>query len=114
MGHVITGDCIYIDPQKIKAIVNWEHPISVTKIRSFLGLASYYRRFVEGFSKITAPLTRLTQKDVKCEWSEACEQSFQELKERLTSAPILTLPSGSDGFTVYSDTSKHGLCCVLM
>ena len=111
---MISSDGIYVDPQKIEAIVKWGQPINVTEIRSFLGLVSYYRRFVKGFSKIATPLTILTQKDVKFQWLEACEQSFQELKKRLTSAPILTLPAGSDGFTVYSDASKHGLGCVLM
>uniref|UniRef100_A0A2N9I1S3 RNA-directed DNA polymerase n=1 Tax=Fagus sylvatica TaxID=28930 RepID=A0A2N9I1S3_FAGSY len=74
----------------------------------------YYRRFVEGFSHLAMPLTRLTQKGVKFEWSEECEQSFQELKRRLVSAPILTIPDGSGGLIIYSDASKKGLGCVLM
>ena len=77
-------------------------------------MAGYYRRFVEGFSRIAAPLTRLTQKGVKFEWIEDCEQSFQELKQWLVSAPILTIPIGDEGFTIYSDASKKGLGCVLM
>ncbi|RVW57618.1 Transposon Tf2-11 polyprotein [Vitis vinifera] len=80
----------------------------------FLGLAGYYRRFIEGFSKIALPLTKLTQKGVKFEWSDDCECSFRELKNRLVSAPILTIPSGSGGFVVYSDASHQGLGCVLM
>ncbi|RVW68673.1 Retrovirus-related Pol polyprotein from transposon 17.6 [Vitis vinifera] len=80
----------------------------------FLGLAGYYRRFIEGFSKIALPLTKLTQKGVKFEWSDDYECSFQELKNRLVSAPILTIPSGSGGFVVYSDASHQGLGCVLM
>ncbi|KAL5773478.1 hypothetical protein ACOSQ2_013402 [Xanthoceras sorbifolium] len=83
-------------------------------IRSFLGLAGYYRKFVEGFSRIATPLTKLTRKEEKFVWSEACQQSFDELKRRLTSAPVLTLPSGKDGFTVYCDASRQGLGCVLM
>ena len=85
-----------MDPQKVKAILNWKPPTSVIEIRSFLGLAGYYRKFVEGFSKIATPLTRLTRKEEPFLWSEACQQSFDELKGRLTSAPVLTLPSGQD------------------
>ncbi|KAF3680008.1 hypothetical protein FXO37_03563 [Capsicum annuum] len=83
-------------------------------IQSFLGLAGYYLRFVEGFSSIVSPMTRLTQKKVKFLWSESCEKSFQELKTRLTSAPVLTLPDGVDGFVVYCHASKVGLGYVLM
>ena len=83
-----------MDPQKVDAVLNWKPPTSVTEIRSFLGLAGYYRKFVEGFSKIAAPLTRLTRKEEPFLWSEACQKSFDELKRRLTSAPVLTLPSG--------------------
>ncbi|WMV51477.1 hypothetical protein MTR67_044862, partial [Solanum verrucosum] len=82
--------------------------------QSFLDLVSYFRRFVEGFSWITSPLTVLTQKKVKFLLPEACEKSFQELKNRFTSAPVLTLPEGFDGFVVYSDASRIGLGCVLM
>uniref|UniRef100_A0A2N9FT08 Reverse transcriptase n=1 Tax=Fagus sylvatica TaxID=28930 RepID=A0A2N9FT08_FAGSY len=102
------------DPKKVEAVVEWNRPNNVTEIRSFLGLAGYYRRFVEGFSHLAMPLTRLTQKGVKFEWSEECEQSFQELKRRLVSAPILTIPDGSGGLIIYSDASKKGLGCVLM
>ena len=84
------------------------------KVRSFLGLAGYYRRFVEGFSKISNPLTQLTKKGVPFQWSDAYEKSFQELKQRLVTAPILSIPIDSDGFVVYSDASKNGLGCVLM
>ncbi|RVW61807.1 Transposon Tf2-8 polyprotein [Vitis vinifera] len=97
-----------------RMLANWRRPSTVTEIRSFLGLAGYYRRFIEGFSKIALPLTKLTQKGVKFEWSDDCECSFQELKNRLVSAPILTIPSGSGGFVVYSDASHQGLGCVLM
>ncbi|KAL5775508.1 hypothetical protein ACOSP7_013065 [Xanthoceras sorbifolium] len=98
----------------IETILNWKQPINVIEIRSFLGLAGYYRKFVEGFSRIATPLTKLTRKEEKFVWSEACQQSFDELKRRLTSAPVLTLPSGKDGFTVYCDASRQGLGCVLM
>ena len=114
LGHVVTKDGISIDPGKVDAVSNWRRPNTVTEIRSFLGLAGYYRRFIEGFSKIALPLTWLTQKGVKFEWSDDCECSFQELKERLVTAPILTIPSSSGGFVVYSDASRQGLGCVLM
>ena len=91
----------------------WKTPKNVTDIKSFLGLAGYYRRFIEGFSKIKKSVTKLTQKGVKFEWTEECEKSFQELKKRLTKAPILATPFGKEGFAVYCDASKDGLGCVL-
>ena len=86
----------------------------MSEVRSFLGLAGYYRKFVEGFSRIEAPLTKLTRKDVKYDWVDVCQKSFEELKDRLTSAPVLDLPNGKDGFVVYSDASKLDIGCVLM
>ena len=103
-----------MDPAKIEAVSKWHTPTNVTEIRSFLGLAGYYRRFVEGFSSLAAPLTALTKKGKKYEWTEKCEESFQELKRRLTSAPILTIPNGEEGLVIYSDASKIGLGAVLM
>lgn len=114
LGHVISGNGIQVDPKKIEAVVNWKRPTNVTEIRSFLGLAGYYRRFVKDFSLIAKSLTRLTQKNVKFEWTDQCEQSFLELKDRLVTAPILTLPSDNVGFVIYSDASHQGLGCVLM
>ena len=114
LGHVISVEGVSVDPQKIEAVVNWKPPKNVSEVRSFLGLAGYYRKFVEGFSKIAASLTKLTRKDVKYDWVDACQQSFEELKGRLTSAPVLALPNGRDGFVVYSDASRQGLGCVLM
>ena len=101
LRHIISAEGISVDPQKIEAIVNWQPLMNVTKIRSFLGLAGYYIKLVEGFSKIATPLTRLIRKEEKFIWSDACQHSFDELKHRLTSAPVLTLPSGSEGFVVY-------------
>ena len=85
LGHIVSAEGISVDPQKVEAILNWKPPTSVIEIRSFLGLAGYYRKFVEGFSKIVAPLTRLTRKEEPFSWSEACQQSFDELKGKLTS-----------------------------
>ncbi|XP_028090574.1 uncharacterized protein LOC114290798 [Camellia sinensis] len=112
--HVITKEGVSVDPHKIEAIVNWPTPTNVTEVRSFLGLAGYYRRFVKDFSKIVVPLTQLTQKGVLFEWSEQREFAFQELKTRLTTTPILALPSGTKGFVISSDASYKGLGYVLM
>ncbi|KAM1302324.1 hypothetical protein ACFX2H_013265 [Malus domestica] len=114
LGHVVSAQGIQVDPQKIAAVENWEQPRTVTKVRSFLGLAGYYRRFVQDFSMIALPLTKLTRNDVKFEWDENCEQSFQQLKYCLTYAPVLVLPDDSDNFEIYSDASLNGLGCVLM
>ena len=114
LGHVVSVDGIYVDPHKVEAVANWEQPTTVTEVRSFLGLAGYYCRFIEGFSKIAGPLHGLTRKGVKFEWTDRCEESIQTLKERLTSAPVLTLPEGNEGFEVYSDASHQGLGCLLM
>ena len=111
---MVSAEGISVDPQKIEAIIDWKPPTNVTEVRSFLGLAGCYRKFVEGFSKIATPLTKLTRKEEKFIWSEACQNSFDELKQRLTTAPVLTLPSGSEGFTVYCDASRQGLSCDLM
>ena len=85
LGHVISTEGVSMDPQKIEAVVNWKPPKNVSEVRCFLGLAGYYRKFIEGFSKIAAPLTKLTRKDVKYDWVPASQQSFEELKGRLTS-----------------------------
>ncbi|KAJ9566605.1 hypothetical protein OSB04_002571 [Centaurea solstitialis] len=114
LGHIVTQEGIKVDPAKIEAIKDWESPKSPSEVRSFLGLAGYYRRFIEHFSAIATPLTALTKKDVKFEWTSTCEYAFNKLKGKLTSAPILTLPNGTDGFVVYCDASKLGLGCVLM
>ncbi|XP_043717481.1 uncharacterized mitochondrial protein AtMg00860-like [Telopea speciosissima] len=114
LGHIISARGIEVDPGKVKAVVNWESPKTVTEIRSFLGLAGYYRKFIENFSKIAMPMTQLTRKGAKFEWNEDCENSFQELKKRLVTAPVLVLPKETEGMVVYTDASKTGLGCVLM
>ena len=103
-----------MDPEKVEAMMSWERPKSVFEIRSFLGLAGYYRRFIEDFSRLVAPMTRLTRKEVKFDWDDRCEEAFQELKRRLTSAPILIVPERGQGYTMYCDALKVGLGCVLM
>ncbi|KAJ0832489.1 putative nucleotidyltransferase, Ribonuclease H [Helianthus annuus] len=114
LGHIVSAEGITMDPSKVEAITKWPRPTSVTEVRSFLGLAGYYRRFVEGFSILALPLTQLLRKGVKFTWNDDREKSFEALKQKLVSAPILTLPSGTGGFDIYSDASKKGLGCVLM
>ncbi|KAL0558804.1 hypothetical protein IC582_003386 [Cucumis melo] len=114
LGHVVSSEGFSVDPTKIEAVTNWPRPSTVSEIRSFLGLAGYYRMFVEDFSRIASPLTQLTKKGTPFVWSPACESSFQELKQKLVTAPVLTVPDGSGSFVIYSDASKKGLGCVLM
>ena len=110
---MISAEGVSVDPSKIEAIVSWEVPKNVRDIVSFLGLASYYRRFVEGFANIARPMTQLTKKDVLFEWSIECQSNFELLKKKLTTAPVLSLPEGTDGFLIYTDASRSGLGCVL-
>ncbi|GJV18449.1 putative reverse transcriptase domain-containing protein [Tanacetum coccineum] len=112
--HVIDSEGIHVDPAKIESIKDWTSPKSPTEIRQFLGLAGYYRRFIEGFSKVAKPMTKLTQKKVKFEWGDKQEAAFQLSKQKLCSAPILALPEGSEDFIAYCDASKKGLGAVLM
>ncbi|GJS26017.1 putative reverse transcriptase domain-containing protein [Tanacetum coccineum] len=114
LGHVINGNGIHVDPSKIKAVKNWKAPRTPMEVRSFLGLAGYYRRFIKNFSKIAKSLTILTQKSKTFEWGEEHELAFQTLKDKLCNAPVLALPDGPEDFMVYSDTSEIGLGCVLM
>ncbi|GJU48816.1 putative reverse transcriptase domain-containing protein, partial [Tanacetum coccineum] len=114
LGHVIDSRGIHVDPAKIESIKNWASPKTPTEIRQFLGLAGYYRRFIEGFSKIAKSMTKLTQKGVKFDWGEKEENAFQIIKQKLCSAPILALPEGIEDFVVYYDASHKGLGVVLM
>ncbi|GJS10505.1 putative reverse transcriptase domain-containing protein [Tanacetum coccineum] len=114
LGHIVNSDGIHVDPSKIEAVKNWKVPKTPSDIRSFLGLAGYYRRFVANFFKISKPLTSLTQKNQKYEWGKEQEEVFQTLKDNLCNAPILSLPDGSEEFVVYCDASNQVLGCVLM
>ena len=114
LGHVISKNGIAVDPTKVEAVSQWEAPKNASEIRSFLGLAGYYRKFIEGFSKLALPLTKLTRKGQMFVWDVECEKGFQELKRRLTSAPILILPNPTKSFVVYCDASLMGLGGVLM
>ena len=113
LGHIVSAKGIRVDPAKFEAVVNWKPPQSVTEVRSFLGLAEYYRRFVKGFSVIASPLTKLLRKGVKFEWTNKCQNSFEQLKEMMVEAPVLTQPTLGKENTLYSDASGIGLGCVL-
>ena len=114
LGHIVSKEGIRVDPKKIEVVVEWKPPRNVTKICSFLGLASDYRRFVKGFYMIAAPMTRLLQKNVKYEWSEKCQRSFEKLKAFLIEAPVLTQPTQGKEYVIYSYASLNGVGCVLM
>jgi hypothetical protein len=114
LGHVISKGGISVDPSKVQDVLSWNAPTSVSNIRSFLGLAGYNRRFIEGFSKISKPMTELLEMDKKFEWTSACEASFQELKKRLTTALILVMLDMEKLFSIYCATSGQGLGCVVM
>ena len=114
LGHVVSSSGVSVDTEKVEAMMSWERPKSVFEILSFLGLSGYYMRFIEDFSRLAAPMTRLTRKEVKFDWDDQCEKTFQELKRRLTSAPILIVPERGHGYTVNCDASRAGLGCFFM
>ncbi|GJW11704.1 putative reverse transcriptase domain-containing protein [Tanacetum coccineum] len=114
LGHVIDSKGIHVDLAKIESIKDWASPKTPTEIRQFLGLAGYYRRFIEGFSKIAQLMTKLTQKNVKFDWGEKEEATFQLIKQKLCSTPILALTKGLENFIIYCDASHKGLGAVLM
>ncbi|XP_057793178.1 uncharacterized protein LOC131009787, partial [Salvia miltiorrhiza] len=106
LGHIVSSEGIKVDPEKVQAVREWKSPTNPNEIRSFLGLAGYYRRFMEGFSKIARPMTQLLRKGIKFSWTEECEKSFQELKKKLTTAPVLAVPPGKAN--VVADALSHG------
>nr|GEY51449.1 hypothetical protein [Tanacetum cinerariifolium] len=114
LGHVIDSDGVDVDPAKVEAIRNWSATTTPTEVRQFLGLAGYYRRFIEGFSLISKPLSKLTQKNKKYEWGMEEEEAFQTLKQKSCSAPILAFPEETKNFIVYCDASLKGYGAVLM
>ena len=105
LGHIISGGKIMMDPEKIEAVKNWPVPSKVKHIRQFLGLCNSYRKFVKDFAKLALPLTKLTKKDVKWDWTESCQKAFEEFKEKLTSYPVLRAPVMSRKFILYTDAS---------
>ena len=113
-SHVVSEQGVAVDPAKIEAVMKWEPLKNVTEVRRFMGLAGYYRRFMEGFSKLAMPMTRLTKKGEKFLWTPECELVFHTLKEKLTTTPVLIIPTSGEGYEVYTDASLRGLGCVLM
>ena len=105
---------VFVDPEKVEAVMSWERPKSVFKIHSFLGLLRYYRRFIEDFSRLATPMIRLTRNEVKFEGNDLCERAFQELKRRLTSSPIMIVLERGQRYIVHCDVSRDGLGCFLM
>jgi hypothetical protein len=114
LGLIITDGGIAVDPSKVQDVLNWNPPKNVPEIKSFLGLVGYYRRFIEGFSKIVKPLTSLLEKGKEFKWDDKCQACFEELKKKLTTALVLIMPDIHKGFYVYCDASRQGLGCVLM
>jgi hypothetical protein len=114
LGHIINWEGLAIDPKKVTTILDWKAPKDVRGIKSFIGMSSYYRRFIEGFSKIAKQMTALLAKKVEFKWTLACQKSFETLKEKLTTTPVLILPDVHKPFSVYCDASYTGLGCVLM
>ena len=114
LGHVVLASGVSMDLEKVEAIMSWERLKSFFEIHSFLVLAGYYWIFIEDFSRLVAPMTRLPWKEFKFEWNDQCETTFQELKIRLTSASILIVSERGQVYTMYCDGSKDGLGCVLM
>ncbi|WVZ93543.1 hypothetical protein U9M48_039514 [Paspalum notatum var. saurae] len=114
LGHIVSKGGIMVDPSNISSVMDWKVPEVVKEVRGFLGLAGYYRRFIESFSKIAKPMTSLLEKGVPFIWTKERQATFDELKTRLTTTPVFTLPDLTKSFTVYCDASKEGLSCVLM
>jgi hypothetical protein len=114
LGHIINRDGLAVDPKKVAAILNRKAPKDVRGIKSFIGMTGYYRRFIEGFSKIARPMTTLLVKKVEFKWTPAHQESFEMLKKKLTTSPVLVLPDVHKPFSIYCDASYTGLGCVLM
>jgi hypothetical protein len=114
LGHIINRDGLAVDPKKVAVILDWKAPKDVRGIKSFIRMVGYYRRFIEGFSKISRPMTALLAKKVEFKWTPACQESFEMLKQKLTTTPVLVLPDVHMPFSVYCDASYTGLGCVLM
>ena len=113
LGYIVSEEEISVDPEKIQTVKDWKASKIVNGIRSFIRMAGYYKRFIQDFSKIATPLTKLTRKDEKFVWTEECASAFEELNKRLITAPVLKTPTGSGDMVIYSDASGKGLGCVL-
>jgi hypothetical protein len=114
LGHTISQYGIVVDPDKVQEVMKWKPPTTIRQIRSFLGLAGYYRRFIPDFSRIAKPMIELLKKGSKFEWGQKCEDAFHTLRQHLTTAPVLAQPDNNKLFDVYCDASGTGLGSVLM
>ena len=114
LGYVVLEQGVVVNPTKIEVVMKWEPQKNVTEVSSFLGLAGYYQRFVEGLPKLALPMTHLTKKGEKFLWTQDCKLVFRTLKEKLTTTPVLIIPSSGEGYQVYTYASLRGLRCVLM
>ncbi|KMQ82634.1 gag-pol fusion protein, partial [Lasius niger] len=111
--HVVDHQGIRTDPEKVSAVVNWPEPRSVKQVRQFLGMASWYLRFIANFSTLAAPLTRLTKKNARWTWGAEEDTAFHNLKKTLTTAPVLACPDFTRQFVLQTDASTSGLGAVL-
>jgi hypothetical protein len=114
LGHIINREGLAVDPKKVTTILDWKAPKDVRGTKSFIGMVGYYRCFIEGFSKITRQMTTQLAKKVEFKWTPVCQKSFETLKEKLTTAPLLILSDVHKPFSVYCDALYTGLRCVLM
>jgi ribonuclease HI len=114
LGHIINRDGLAVDPKKVVASLDWKAPKDVRVIKSFIGMADYYRCFIEGFCKVARLMTALLAKKVEFKWTPTCQESFEMLKQKLTTTPVLVLLDVHKPFSVYCDASYTGLGCVLM
>jgi hypothetical protein len=114
LGHILNREGLAVDPKKVATILDWKALKDVRGIKSFIGMAGYYQRFIEGFFKIARPMIALLAKKVEFKWTPACQESFETLKKKLATSPVLILPDVHKPFSVYCDASYTGLGCVLM
>jgi hypothetical protein len=114
LGHIIDKDGLTVDPKKVADILNWKAPTYARGIKSFIGMAGYYRRFIEEFTKIAKLITALLGNKVEFKWTQKCQDAFEALKEKLTTTPVLVFPDVHKPFSVYCDACYTGLGCVLM
>jgi hypothetical protein len=114
LGHVMSPERIAVDPGKVRDVLDWKRPTSITQVRSFHGLVGYYRRIIPNFSKISQPITELLKKGNKYMWGKYYDEAFNTLKKLLTTSPVLGQPDIAKPFDVYCDAFGTSLGCVLM
>jgi hypothetical protein len=114
LGHRVSAEGLKVDPEKVRAVADWKAPTDVHGVRSFLGLANYFRRFLQGYSSMVVPLTNLTRKNKPWEWTDECQEAFEKVKHGLTNAPVLAPPELGEPFEMVLDASGIGLRAVLL